>query len=243
VPVKKAIFVLAVLLALAAASQASPVPAARSSCGGTAAVGSPKLAYFAVVKRSAVAFRAPGGASFARFGRLNVNGVRTVFSVREATFDRSCRPVWFHVQLPLRPNGVTGWVRADSVAIGAVRTRIVVDLSDRRLTLFRDGKPVWRIQVGIGSPSTPTPRGNYYVNQRIIAADPSGPFGPAALGVSAFSPVLTGWAQGGPIAVHGTNDPRSIGHAASTGCIRVRNAVMRKLFAATPAGTPVLIRS
>jgi lipoprotein-anchoring transpeptidase ErfK/SrfK len=76
----------------------------------------------------------------------------------------------------------------------------------------------------------------------LIPADASGPFGPAALGISAFSNVLTGWTQGGPVAIHGTNEPWSIGHAVSNGCVRVRNRVLRRVFAAAPAGTPVLIR-
>jgi lipoprotein-anchoring transpeptidase ErfK/SrfK len=93
----------------------------------------------------------------------------------------------------------------------------------------------------VGSSATPTPVGRYYVNQRLIPSDPTGPFGPAAIGISAFSPVLTGWAQGGPVAIHGTNEPWSIGRAVSNGCIRVPNAVIRKLFARMPAGTPVII--
>jgi lipoprotein-anchoring transpeptidase ErfK/SrfK len=80
------------------------------------------------------------------------------------------------------------------------------------------------------------------VNQLLIPADTSGPFGPGAIGISAFSNVLTGWAQGGPIAIHGTNEPWSIGQAASNGCIRVHNSVLRRLFRSTPAGTPVVIR-
>ena len=72
--------------------------------------------------------------------------------------------------------------------------------------------------------------------------DPGGPYGPGAVGISAFSPVLTGWTQGGPIAIHGTNEPWSIGRAVSNGCIRMPNPVLRKLFAQTPSGTPVLIR-
>jgi lipoprotein-anchoring transpeptidase ErfK/SrfK len=96
--------------------------------------------------------------------------------------------------------------------------------------------------AAVGSPATPTPLGRYYVNQRLIPGDPRGPFGPGAVGISAFSPVLTGWTQGGPIAIHGTNEPWSIGRAVSNGCIRVPNAVLRKLFAQTPSGTPVLIR-
>jgi lipoprotein-anchoring transpeptidase ErfK/SrfK len=214
-----------------------------SACAGPISVGTKDLAYAAVVPQSARAFRAPGRRPFARFGRVNVNGARTVFSVRGAVFDRNCRPAWYHVQLPLKPNGVTGYVAARAVRIGIVRTRIEIDLSARRLTFYRRGHAVLQTTVAVGSPATPTPTGSFYVNQRVRAADPTGPFGPAALGISAFSPVLTGWAQGGPIAVHGTNAPWSIGRAASTGCLRVRNRVMRHLFAITPAGTPVEIRT
>jgi lipoprotein-anchoring transpeptidase ErfK/SrfK len=101
---------------------------------------------------------------------------------------------------------------------------------------------VLRTTVAIGSHATPTPTGRYYVNQRLIPADPSGPYGPAALGVSAYSNVLTGWTQGGPIGIHGTNEPWSIGKAVSNGCIRLRNPVLRRLFDQTLAGTPVIIR-
>jgi lipoprotein-anchoring transpeptidase ErfK/SrfK len=123
-----------------------------------------------------------------------------------------------------------------------VRTRITVDLSERRVRLYRSGKLVLSSSAAVGSSATPTPLGRYYVNQRLIPDDPSGPFGPGAVGISAFSPVLTGWAQGGPIAIHGTNERWSIGHAVSNGCIRLPNTVLRRLFAQALAGTPVLIR-
>jgi lipoprotein-anchoring transpeptidase ErfK/SrfK len=123
-----------------------------------------------------------------------------------------------------------------------VHTRIVVDLSERRLRFYRRGRLVLSSIAAVGSSATPTPLGRYYVNQRLIPSDPGGPFGPGAVGISAFSPVLTGWTQGGPIAIHGTNEPWSIGRAVSNGCIRLPNATLRKLFAQTPSGTPVLIR-
>jgi lipoprotein-anchoring transpeptidase ErfK/SrfK len=123
-----------------------------------------------------------------------------------------------------------------------VRSRVVVDVRAKRLTLYRAGRPVLRTTVAVGSPQTPTPLGHYYVDQRLVPTDPSGPYGPAAIGISAYSNVLTGWTQGGPIAIHGTNEPWSIGHAVSNGCIRVHNDVLRRLFKVTPAGTPVVIR-
>ena len=192
----------------------------------------------AVVSRPLAAFRAPGRRVLAHFGLLNVNGAETVFSVLGVT----CDGAWLHVELPLRPNGAVGWVRADHVEQFSVRTRIVVDLSERTVRFFRNGKLTLRSTAAIGAAATPTPLGRYYVNQRLIPSDPSGPFGPGAIGISAFSDVLTGWAQGGPVAIHGTNEPWSIGRAVSNGCIRVRNEVLRRLFKVTPAGTPVLIR-
>ncbi len=120
-------------------------------------------------------------------------------------------------------------------------TRIVVDISQRRLTLYRAGRPLLTTRVAVGTSATPTPTGRYYVNQRLVPDDPKGPYGPAAIGVSAFSNVLTGWTQGGPIAIHGTDEPWSIGKAASNGCVRVPNATLERLFPLAVAGTPVII--
>jgi len=200
------------------------------------------VAYAVIVRSSATAYSAPGGKAIARFGRLNVNGVRTVLGVVGARLDRRCKASWYRVLLPMRPNGITGWVNARMVTERALRVRIVVDLSARRVTLYRGARPVLVTTAAIGSPSTPTPTGRYYVNQKLVAPDPLGPFGPAALGISAFSPVLQGWAQGGPIAIHGTNEAELLGSAVSHGCIRVANDVVERLWRLVPTGTPVLIR-
>jgi lipoprotein-anchoring transpeptidase ErfK/SrfK len=219
-----------------------PAGEALRCSGGTARVGGAQVTVAAAVRSHTRAYRRPGVRPFARFERLNQNGFPTVFRVLAALRAPDCSPRWYRVQLPIRPNGITGYVRASAVATGRVRTRVVVDVSAKRLTLFRLGKRVLGTTVAVGSSATPTPTGRYYVNQRLIPQDPSGPFGPGAIGISAYSNVLTGWTQGGPIAIHGTNEPWSIGHAVSNGCIRVRNAVLLRLFALTAAGTPVLIR-
>jgi lipoprotein-anchoring transpeptidase ErfK/SrfK len=221
------------------------VAARQTACkaGAFRRLGSRRLAYVAIVRRHAAVSRRPGGRAFARFGRLNVNGVPTVFSIRGARLDANCRPSSYLVQVPQRPNGVTAWVAPRQIDVATVKTRIVVDLSDRRVTLYRDGRRVLSATAAIGSSATPTPTGHFYVNQRLIPTDKSGPFGPGAVGISAFSDVLTGWAQGGPIAIHGTNAPWSIGHAVSNGCIRLPNATLRRLFAQALNGTPVLIRT
>jgi L,D-transpeptidase catalytic domain len=205
-------------------------------------VGNARRSLAAVVKESAVAYREPGAAQLASFEQKNANNYPTIFGVLAKRLDARCR-LWYHVQLPLRPNGITGWVRAADVRLEPVTTRIVVELAARRVVLYDQGREVMRVRAAIGTAATPTPLGRYYVNQRLVPTDPSGPFGPGAIGISAFSPVLTGWAQGGPIAIHGTNRPDLIGQAVSNGCVRVRNYDLVRLFERTRAGTPVLVRA
>jgi lipoprotein-anchoring transpeptidase ErfK/SrfK len=223
------------------AKETAAAPACVS--GSTRPVGTAKTTYAAVVQERAQAYRRPGSSRIASFGPENINGVPTVFAVLAKRLDARCAAQWYHVQLPLKPNGSTGWVRAADVELLPVTTRIEVDLSERRVTLFDRGRRVLTTTAAIGSPQTPTPTGRYYVNQRLVPTDASGPFGPGAIGISAFSEVLTGWTQGGPIAIHGTNRPDLIGRAVSNGCIRVRNDQLRRLFDRALAGTPVTVRA
>ena len=197
----------------------------------------------AVLRRPTSAHRSPGGPAFVRFGLRNENGVPTTFRVLRTQLGADCRPAWYRVQLPMRPNGSRGWIPASAAKRYVVDYRIVVDLSDRVVTVFKAGAELVRTPTAIGRHDTPTPVGSYYVNQRLLAADPGGPFGPGGIGISAYSPVLTGWAQGGPIAIHGTNQPASIGFAASNGCLRIANEVLERLIHEVPDGTPVDIRA
>ncbi|MGZ4462997.1 MAG: L,D-transpeptidase [Gaiellaceae bacterium] len=224
-------------------SRAQEVGASPRCRPGWRDLRSDRIATYGVVRAGTSVYRRPGGTLLARFGRLNQNRAATVFELLGVWRDRSCRALWYRVQVPLRPNGSTGYVRPLALSLGTVKVRILVDLSLRRLTLFRSGRVVMRTTVAVGAASTPTPTGRFYVNQRLVPRDPAGPFGPGAIGISAFSNVLTGWAQGGPVAIHGTNAPWSIGLAVSNGCIRVRNDALRRLFTAAPAGTPVTIQS
>ena len=197
----------------------------------------------AVLRRATTAHRSPGGPVIAAFGLRNANGVPTTFQVLRTRLGLDCRPAWYRVQLPIRPNGIRGWIRAEAARRYSVDYRIVVDLSDRVVTVFKGGEELVRTRTAVGKPETPTPTGSFYVNQRLLTSDPSGPFGPGGIGISAFSPVLTGWAQGGPIAIHGTNLPESIGFAASNGCLRIANDVLERLIHEIPEGTPVRIRT
>jgi L,D-transpeptidase catalytic domain len=192
-------------------------------------------AYAAVVLRSVAAH------GRRRLARRDVNGYQTVLGVLGAHLGAHCQPLLFHVQLPGPPNGRAAWIDARAVRVFPVNDRLVVDLSARRLVAYRFGRPRLRTRVAVGAPQTPTPTGRFVVNERWLLANPNGAFGIAALGISAHSEVLHDWLQDGPIALHGTNEPWTIGEAASHGCIRLRNAEMRRLLPLAPAGTPVEI--
>ncbi len=197
---------------------------------------------YAVAVRGAdiVARSQPGGGSIlGRFNRIDENGYPSVFGVVDTKTGSHCGTSFYRVQLPVAPNGTTGWVAAWAVRLLVVRTRIEVSLSKHRLVVYRNGKVAFRAPVAVGTPDTPTPAGQFFVDERFVLANSSGPFGVAALGISAHSTVLKNWVQGGPIGIHGTNEPTLIGDAASHGCIRLFNSDMAKLFKLAPAGTPV----
>jgi lipoprotein-anchoring transpeptidase ErfK/SrfK len=252
-PVRRRSHILVLLCTLAAVALVAPALAAgKRERGAAASTGcvrgsvhgmrTAQLSYAAQAVRPLAALRTPGGSVLQRFELKNVNGAATVFGVLAERVDRSCRATSYWVQLPMRPNGATGWVRASDVQLSTVHTRITVDLSQRRVTLYRDGRSILVTTAVIGAPSTPTPTGRYYVNQRLLAANPTGAYGPGAVGISAFSPVLQGWAQGGPVAIHGTDAPDMIGFAVSHGCVRILNSAIRQLLRLAEEGTPVEIR-
>jgi lipoprotein-anchoring transpeptidase ErfK/SrfK len=95
--------------------------------------------------------------------------------------------------------------------------------------------------VAVGRPSLSTPTGFFFVNQKLKPADPEGVYGELAIGLSAFQPKLSDWPYGGPVAIHGTNQPSLIGQAVSHGCVRMRNNDVREVGRLVPAGSPVVI--
>jgi L,D-transpeptidase catalytic domain len=149
--------------------------------------------------------------------------------------------VWFHVLLPERPNGSTGWLRAQDVDTSSVQDRIVVRLHEHALIRYRDGERVSRYMVADGTSSTPTTPGRFFVWARVGYADTDGPYGNFALGLSGFSRVITDWPGGGRMAIHGTADRSLAGEDVSNGCIRVFNPLMSKLIDVS-MGATVIIR-
>ena len=150
---------------------------------------------------------------------------------------------WVRVRLPFLPTGAVGWVRQSKLGpYQTVRTHLIINRTTLRATLVRSGKTVFRARVGVGKRSTPTPRGEFYVRSRLSNFGSGSVYGPLAFGTSARSPTLTDWPGGGFIGIHGTNQPNLIPGRPSHGCIRMRNADIRRLDALMKVGTPVTIQ-
>jgi len=144
--------------------------------------------------------------------------------------------------LPGRPDGLTGWIAQHGTSKLTTGWRIQVDLAARRVRVYRDGLSVRTFQAVVGKPSTPTPTGQFFVEETVqMAAGQAG--GPYALALSARSNALQEF-EGGPgqIGIHGRNElGGTLGNAESHGCIRLATASIDWLAARIGPGTPVQI--
>ncbi|MHB8644038.1 MAG: L,D-transpeptidase [Gaiellaceae bacterium] len=147
---------------------------------------------------------------------------------------------WLRVEIPSRPNGRTGWVPATAVQVSSTHRLIVIDRSQRRLTVYVDGKPRYVTKVAVGRPGMETPLGHFYV---AAGFRPTESFlGVYAFETSAYSK-LSEWPGGGIVAIHGWNDTSVLGKAVSHGCVRVSNTGMHALSLIVPIGTPITIKN
>lgn len=172
--------------------------------------------------------------------RRPLTGVRTVLPVIGTTTVDGRR--WLRVRLPGRPNGRTGWMLADRTRPASTEWHLRLRLSTRRLVVFRDGRVVRTFRAVIGKAATPTPRGEFFVEEA-VAVSVRKPGGPFALAMSARSEVLQEFAGGpGQIAIHGTTgfaDP--LGSASSHGCVRVGAKAITWLARRIGGGVPVTV--
>jgi hypothetical protein len=149
---------------------------------------------------------------------------------------------WVRIRLAVLPNGTTGWVpRGALEGFQQVHTRLVILQRALRATLYRRGRPVFSTVVGVGQPHWPTPRGEFYVREK-LSGYYAPAYGPRAFGLNARSTKLTDWPGGGFVGIHGTNEPQILPGRVSHGCVRMRNPAILRLFGLMPLGTPVSIR-
>ena len=198
------------------------------------------LPLVAVARGPSIAlYRSPNAA--ARHGTapsVNSLGVVAVFLVKRRL------GTWFDVYVPRRPDGSTAWVTSGEVALRRDPYEVVADLADHTVVVRDGSRVIVRTRAATGKSSTPTPVGTFFITELLRQPDPHGAYGPYAYGLSAFSHVLHHFGGGpGQIGLHGTDQPHVIGTSASHGCIRIANAVIRRLAFLLPLGTPVVVES
>ncbi len=184
---------------------------------------------------------ADGGEATMQLDRRTETTGNLVFVVDEEAATQDGRHL---VQLPVRPNGTTGWVNASEVSLTEHDYRIEIELSAFELRVMKGDEVLVTTPIGVGTQDTPTPGGVYYIKELLQPPSPGGPYGTYAYGLSGFSNVLESFAGGnGVIGIHGTNQPELIGTKVSHGCIRVENAVISDLVEGVglPLGVPVQI--
>jgi hypothetical protein len=148
---------------------------------------------------------------------------------------------WGLVEIPYVWPRREGWIKLEGLRRSSTAVEVRIDLSRRRITVYRRSEPIFGFQGAIGAPVSPTPPGEYVVTDRIAFAR-GGYLGSFAFGISGIQPNLPpGWSGGNQLAVHGTNDPSSIGRSVSAGCVRVSEAALARLKPLLQLGTPVLI--
>lgn len=151
---------------------------------------------------------------------------------------------WTKVELPQRPNGLTGWLAPGSARLLADGWRMQVTLHEHRIVVTDLGAVIYAGPVATGAGSTPTPTGTYYVRVLLESIDPSSVYGPYAYGLSAHSDALTTFdGSDAEIGIHGNNDPRVLGQSVTHGCVRMDNTAISRLARVIPLGTPVDIRA
>jgi hypothetical protein len=137
--------------------------------------------------------------------------------------------------------GMTRHAEAQQAPVHEPIHQIVVSLEDRKLALIEDGQVKKIYDVAVGKPSTPSPEGTFTIerrvanpvyrhNGRVVEPGPANPVGSRWMGLSTKG-----------YGIHGTNEPNSIGKAASHGCIRMGKADLEEFYALVAVGDQVQI--
>lgn len=119
------------------------------------------------------------------------------------------------------------------------------DEQHNKLYLYTNDKVTHVYHVATGRTKELTPEGTFPLVVKIVnpgwknipGGDPSNPLGTRWLGLEVKGD------RGRTYGIHGTNQPESIGSNSSSGCVRMHNKDVEKLFNIVYEGTPVWIHS
>ncbi len=134
----------------------------------------------------------------------------------------------------------------DKSGAGAAATRnrrIIVSIPDRKLALVEEGRVLRVYTVAVGARVSPSPTGEFKVVRRLT--NPTYYHPGVVIPPGKDNPLGTRWIglDRPGYGIHGTNQPRSIGKAASHGCIRMAKADLEQLFGEVQVGDVVEVRA
>jgi lipoprotein-anchoring transpeptidase ErfK/SrfK len=192
------------------------------------------------VSRSQVAHSKPSASSSAVGKVSGTTGITDAATVLPVV---GIYKEWLLVRLPGRPNGRTGWIDQSATTARSVTPwHLVVDTTTRTVAAYRAGRELRVFKVVVGKPATPTPAGEFFVEERVTlgAAEVGAPY---ALALSARSNVLQEFAGGpGQVAIHGLQNVGGVpGTAVSHGCLRLETSALKWIVAHIGPGVPVTI--
>lgn len=182
-------------------------------------------------------FGSPGGAP-------TVTVPRTIFGATLSLPVIGYQAGYSEVRLPTRPDGSTAWVKDSDLTFGETPWAIVVHLATTHLTLYRSGKAVATMPVGVGTTTDPTPSGSFFL---VLDERPLGPgYGPFIMVTSAHSHAIRNWAGSGDawVAIHGPlgagPEIGTTGAQVSHGCIRLHTVDVSRFRDVLP-GSPIYV--
>lgn len=118
---------------------------------------------------------------------------------------------------------------------------IIINIPAFTLYLYEQGLPIASYPISIGTALKPSQLGTTTIINNVVDPTYYPPQGGEPIPPGPENPVGTRWLGLGfqGYGIHGTNNPSSIGSAASLGCIRMRNADVEELSKLVTIGTPV----
>jgi lipoprotein-anchoring transpeptidase ErfK/SrfK len=239
-----------VALSTAAAALAAVVPLALPAADAAPAAGrpcglswtSPNLVTWALFPRHTSYY------VYAKASTTSKKIFKVVDPAKDGTsgvmmgFDSSItkKPGWFYVIVPDRSNKKIGWARTSDLAGYKIAQALEINTESHKMALIKGTKCLRVFPVAVGKPSTPTPHGVFFVNDKLAA--PNAAYGHTVLGTSAYSPAfVTFGGLDAAIGIHGTNEDSSVGHPVSHGCVRMHIGDSDWLVKLIKLGTPVYI--
>ncbi len=128
-------------------------------------------------------------------------------------------------------------------------TYVTIDRGNFVLTLWKNLKVKKRYGIAVGQAGLETPEGEYEINDKQVNptwhvpnSDWAGDLAGQSIPPGPGNPLVARWMGFyNGAGIHGTDQPDSIGTAASHGCVRMRVDEVIELYDMVPEGTPIYI--